>query len=177
MSSYPARLHVPGQTKLPLSVEIDITDEMVLVTSGNKTLAEWSLHELTVSRHSDGLHVMVENEEVVLSTPDLAKLAGALRAKDAERATSNGRPTGRTLNRAAMLETRNGEMRERVEMVTKALNSDLVNPAEAFGMWLKLLRELNHRHGHGAISSEHFYELNTRMLDLIPVPMMGSDEE
>ena len=59
-------------------------------------------------------------------------------------------------------------MRGRVDEVANSLTSDSISPAEAFARWLGLLKEINDEHGRGSMPSEVFYELNTRLLDLIP---------
>jgi hypothetical protein len=58
----------------------------------------------------------------------------------------------------------------RVSQVSAALNSTSVSPAAAFADWLRLLKEINRRHRQGSMTSDLFYELNTKLLDLIPEP-------
>ena len=45
-----------------------------------------------------------------------------------------------------------------------------MSPADAFARWLKLLKEINRRHGQGSLPLDQFYRLNTELLDLIPEP-------
>jgi hypothetical protein len=58
----------------------------------------------------------------------------------------------------------------RISDIAKALTSDSVSPAAAFAQWLKLLKEINRRHGQGSMPTDLYYRLNTQILDLIPDP-------
>lgn len=177
MSTFTARLHVPGQTKVPLNVEVDIAEETLILKAADQVVAEWTLTDLEVEVRSDGIHIVAENEEIVLTTPDAAKLAielGVRKTAPASPRVDTGGGLGRrSLNGASVNELRIEDLKRRVEEVADAINSDAIAPADAFAQWLRLLKELNRRHGHGSIPTHQFYELNTELLDLIPVSKPG----
>ena len=79
MASFDARLRLVGQSGLPLGVEIDITGERLVVMTGPQLLADWPLHEITISTRADGLHVEAEGEEIVLNVPDERRFMVELR--------------------------------------------------------------------------------------------------
>lgn len=167
MSAFNARLRLPGQSRIPLGVEVDISDERITLTSGERKVAQWSLAEIDVDYLSDGFHITADGEEVVLSVVESSQFASEL---------------GVTANRPApkikTIETPDRpqasgkfqELRARVDEIAATLADDSVAPQEAFAEWLGFLRELNARHARGAMPTPLYHELNTTMLDLIPTP-------
>lgn len=173
MPAIQARLHVPGQTRLPLSVELDIIDEKVMVRTGDQTLAEWPLGEIEISPQTDGLHIVADNEEIVLNTAEMSLLINQLGLSPTPAmAKVKANVTVGSRDRQAMLDTLHEELCDRVDLVAESMEDESVPPPSAFGMWLKLLRELNHRHGHGVVPTDLFYEMNSRLLEMIPVPKL-----
>jgi hypothetical protein len=188
MSTFSARLHLPGRAKLPLGVEIDIQNELMTVTSGERTVAVLPIADLDVVSKSDGFHLNVDGEDVVLIVSDSARFAKELGVAEHFRpemrrtppkthqvnGTSN-EPTkvnGKlvTAPQAPTVATDDQltDLQRRIRYVADALSSESVTPAVAFAYWLELLKELNRRHGQGTMSTEVFYRLNTQLLDLIP---------
>lgn len=161
MSSFSARLRLPGQSRIPLGVEVDITDERITLTAGERKVAQWNLDKLEITYLSDGFHIRVDGEEVVLSVVESGRFAselGVTAVKPAPRAVvSRTRDSGRT-----------DDLRQRVSSVAAALTTDSVPPQVAFAEWLGLLKELNSRHARGAMPTPLFHELNTELLGLIP---------
>ncbi|MEA1903710.1 MAG: hypothetical protein U9N56_09315 [Actinomycetota bacterium] len=175
MSLFAARLHLPGQTKVPLNVEIDITDERLELTSGGQQFADWPLEELDVVLRQDGFHFKVDTEDVVLNVADSKQFAEALGITDTESAPQHGKGnTIAPLNTSTLHLLSFDDMKLRISRVEEALTSEEVSPPEAFAQWLKLLKEINRRHGQGSIATHHFYELNTQLLDLMPAPGPGA---
>jgi hypothetical protein len=196
MSSFNARLRLPGQSKLPLGVEVDIQHERMTLTSGERTVAAWPIEKLEVVSHSDGFHIRVDGEVMVLNVADSSRfaaelgidkhpspLAGVQTSQRAQPEPSlgnghqNGLPTpnGKGFSPRAVAETTpDAELLEdfqhRISDIAKALTSDSVSPAAAFAQWLKLLKEINRRHGQGSMPTDLYYRLNTQILDLIPDP-------
>ena len=78
MSSFDGRLRLPGQAKLPLAVEIDVSQERMRLTAGEETVADWPLERLEVDARPDGFHITVDDEQVVLSVTDAPKFAKEL---------------------------------------------------------------------------------------------------
>lgn len=70
MTSFDARLRLIGESGLPLGVEVDITGERMLVSSGKRVVADWPLDEITISLLADGFHIDAEGEEIVLNVSD-----------------------------------------------------------------------------------------------------------
>ena len=194
MSSFDARLRLPGRSKLPLGVEVDINHERMTVTAGDRKVGAWPLAKLEIETLSDGFHITVEGEELVLNVADSTRFAselgivktvrrtpnlGAYRPPrtDVSPAGQNGSPSANgqiaspspvtaVFPDQAQLE----EIQGRITEVAQALGSDSVSPAQAFGKWVRLLKELNRRHGQGSMPTDLYYRLNTQVLDLIPEP-------
>ncbi len=75
MASYAARFHIHGQNKIPLDIEVDVSDEKMTLLVGDQEVAYWPLQELEVGVWSDGFHVKSEVEEFVLNVTDAARFA------------------------------------------------------------------------------------------------------
>jgi hypothetical protein len=163
------------------------------LTSGDRTVAVWPLADLDVANQSDGFHIRVDGEEVVLNVAESTRFAAELglsrrpdrlagvRADQGvhspahQAAGHNGAPRtdGKIPGRPAAEATSDQELKgvqRRISRIAKALASDSVTPAAAFAQWLGLLKEINRLHGQGSLPTDLFYQLNTRMLDLIPEP-------
>jgi hypothetical protein len=179
MSSFTARLHLPGQTKLPLSVEVDIDDERMVLSAGRRQVADWALAEVEVAAKADGLHLKVDHEELVLNADDpvgLARVLGASQGGNEPRLphTTLSSPS-KTMDTAVISEMLHDELRQRIAEVARMLNSKSVAPSDVFAKWLRLLKDINRRHGQGSLPARMFYELNTELLDLIPEPSRSTE--
>lgn len=167
MSSFDARLRVPGQARLPVNVVVDITEETLSVSTSDRKLGDWSLPELEISSRSDGFHMRLDGQEVVLSVDDSARFALELGSAGQHRANRSGisrRLAGITPDEQFE------DLKRRIADVALALKDDTVSPDRAFGLWLRLLKDINVHHGQGSMPTPLFYRLNTELLDLIPVP-------
>ena len=178
MSSYHARLVLPGRNRLYVGVEADVSKERLTLISGGQEVATWPIDRLDVASHSDGFHIEVDGDEVILDVTNSARFAAALGVERSgpvphDRSGSSGK-TGKADSLHISAERTAAEqlewMQRRVSDVARALTSDEYSPAEAFAEWLILLKEINRRHGQGSMPSDQFYLLNTRLLDLIPMP-------
>lgn len=49
MTSFDARLRLPGEAAAPLGVEVDLTGERMAVTVGRNHIANWALSDIKVS--------------------------------------------------------------------------------------------------------------------------------
>lgn len=200
MSSFDARLRLPGQSKLPLVVTADIADELLTLTAKGLKVAEWSLNDIEVISLADGFHITItdDHEEIILNVIDSDQFAVEVgvdgRRTKALVTTTTGQPaqiTGLPNNPQSGLQTANGttpthpdaptrsqpdydDLKNRAADIAKALGSDTVSPAEVFAQWLGMLKEINHRHGRGLIPKGVYYELNTQLLDLMPQPNRSS---
>jgi len=197
MSSFSARLRLPGHSRIPLGVEVDIRHERLTLTAGDRTVATWPLEKLEVAAQSDGFHIKVDGEEMVLSVTDSTRFAVELGVGNQEprrlavvgtdRPAHAGISLGErhlnrlpTINGQAILarpttETTPGngqpaDVKRRISDIETALASDSVSPAAAFAQWLTLLKEINTRHGEGSMPTDQYCRLNTQLLDLIPDP-------
>ena len=174
MSSFTARLHLPGQTKLPLSVEVDIDEERMVLSTGQREVAQWQLAEIEFEVKPDGLHLKIDHEEVVLNADDqegLVRLMGLGEVKNRSGLSPNTATSqGRSLDSETMGEMRHRDLKKRIAEVASMLTSNSVAPSDVFARWLRLLKEINRRHGQGSLPTRMFYELNTELLDLIPEP-------
>lgn len=186
MSSFDGRLRLPGQARLPLAVEIDISQERMRLTAGEETVADWPLEALEVDVRADGFHITVDDEQVVLSVAEAKRFAKELglppktsiqpavvaastaAASSDEANDATGKHAASPITEIIPDVDQNEEITGRIDEVATALTSDALSPEDAFARWLGLLKEINHLHGQGSMPSEVFYELNTRLLDLIP---------
>ena len=75
MSAYQAWLRVIGDEEPPIGVDIDLTDDRLVVTAGDVELGDWSRDEVRISALQDGFHLRAEGEEVVLDVTDDARFA------------------------------------------------------------------------------------------------------
>lgn len=180
MSSFDGRLHMPGYSKIPLGVEVDITHERMTLTSGQRRIGAWSLNEVGITSMSDGFHIKLDDEEVVLSVFEsdrfVSELGPAVRHPAptvmAPRPTTKAAPSISQPKRPG-LETptaRFDDLERRISDLSVAVTMDSIAPSEVFGRWLRLLKEINDHHGEGAMPTDLFYQLNTELLELIPEP-------
>ena len=75
MSAYQAWLRVIGDEEPPIGVDIDLTDDRLVVTAGDVELGDWSRNEVRISAMRDGFHLRAEGEEVILDVTDDARFA------------------------------------------------------------------------------------------------------
>ena len=176
MSSFAARLHLPGKAKLPLNVEVDITGETMRVTTEGRIVAAWPLADMEAEPVRDGLRLRIDGEDLVLVTDQAAGLAAAVGVGGAPALVADkgesrmGAGLASDFNGSAFSELRYRDLKDKLATVAADLTSESVPPSDAFARWLKLLKELNERHGHGSIPTPRFCELNGELLALIPEP-------
>lgn len=173
MSQFPARLYLPGQTKLPLNVNVDITEERIFLTASGRTVADWPLGEVEIAVEPDGFHIEFDDEEMVLSVSDTRRFADELGVS--EDGGTKGKPVRENgvvlpLSSKRLGELRYEDVKERTARLATALVSDMEPPEVVFGRWLRLLKEINAQHGRGSLPTQYFTELNTELLDLMPDP-------
>ena len=174
MSTFTARLHLPGRAKLPLGVEIDIQHERMTLTSGDRTVAVLRLEDLDVISMSDGFHMTVDGEDVVLIVSESSRFADALGVKE-HRRLAVVKPS-QPVVKAASNEEYLPDLERRIVETREALRSNAVTETEACARWLSLLKEINRRHGQGSMPAGVFYRLNTELLDLLPEPALVTEE-
>jgi len=63
----------------------------------------------------------------------------------------------------------------RLEAVELSLSSEVTAAREATQQWMSLLREANHLHNEGELATDHFKEINTRLLSLFSMPDNATD--
>jgi hypothetical protein len=192
MSSFSARLRLPGQSRLPLGVEVDIRHERMTLTAGDRTVGAWPLEKLEVASQPDGFHIKIDGDLLVLDVADSSRFATEMgidrespkrlsvvettQPTQTELAPANGEQNGSLeTNGNVIIETVRAEdlideIERRISEIATALVSDSVSPAAALSGWLTLLKEINRLHGEGSMPTHQYYRLNTRLLDLIPEP-------
>jgi hypothetical protein len=144
------------------------------LTSGDRTVAVLRLEDLDVISMSDGFHMTVDGEDVVLIVGESSRFAAALGIKEHRRlaVVKSKQP----VVNAASNEEYLPELERRIIETREALGSDAITPAEACAQWLSLLKEINRRHGQGSMPADMFYRFNTELLDLIPEPALVIEE-
>lgn len=174
MPSFDARLRLPGQTKIPVSVVVDISYERLKFTSGDKSLGDWPLDDVSVVSLPDGFHLKLEDEEIVLTVSDPNTFFGYFQDRRKQGAVETG---VRAMSKEATISNRlkpmdpeeqYTDLRSAIDKLAAALVEDKIPPAQVFATWLRLLKELNRRHGHGQMPTPLFYRLNTELLDMLP---------
>ena len=175
MSSFNARLRLPGHTRLPLGVEVDILNERMTLTAGERTVANWPLEELDIVVRADGFHIRVDGEEMVLNVTDAKAFAAALgiEASPVRPVAAGEGQTSTSLRPTALAQPNDPELedlRRRISDFARDLAADAVPPADVFARWLRLLKEINSRLGEGSLPTSLFYQLNTHLLGLMPEP-------
>lgn len=79
MKSFDARLRlVGGMERTPLGVEIDLTDNRMLVKSNGEEIADWELSNIRVFSLPDGFHIRVEGEEVIINVNESTRFASEM---------------------------------------------------------------------------------------------------
>ena len=131
MSTFTARLHLPGRAKLPLGVEIDIQHERMTLTSGDRTVAVLRLEDLDVISMSDGFHMKVDGEDVVLIVSESSRFAAELGIKE-HRRLAVVKPK-QPVVKARSDEEYLPDLERRIIETREALRSDAVTPAQACG--------------------------------------------
>lgn len=179
MSHFDARIRLPGQTRLPVSVVIDISDQRIRFLKDDKPLGDWALDEVEVDVRADAIYLTVNEEVIALSVTDTAGFANALRTRPAPGAkpdtsvvampVTEGNDLASRMRRIDP-ETQFEEVKRRIDDLAEDLDKDSVTPQDVFGRWLRLLKEINLSHGQGAMPTPLFYRLNSQLLDLIPAP-------
>jgi hypothetical protein len=82
MSSFDGRLRLLGRAGFPLGVEVDLSAERMIVTSGGTEVADWALEEIVIASRSDGFHIKAEGEEIVLNITDADRFATEVGLED-----------------------------------------------------------------------------------------------
>lgn len=83
MTEFEGTLRMGNEERPGVTVQIDLTEERLRLSSGPDQLADWSLDEIRVSALIDGFHVRAEGEEVILETGDDGRFALALGLRSA----------------------------------------------------------------------------------------------
>jgi regulation of enolase protein 1 (concanavalin A-like superfamily) len=78
MTSFDARLRVVGEGGFPLGVEVDLTGERMIVSTGGNQLADWSLEEIRISPTPSGFRIDAEGEAVILNVSDGDRFAAEI---------------------------------------------------------------------------------------------------
>ncbi len=81
MTSFDARLRLAGQPGLPLGVVVDLTGKQMSVMIDGEQLASWSLEDIEIAQNSDGFHIEVEGEEVILNVNEKVRFATEVRSR------------------------------------------------------------------------------------------------
>lgn len=179
MASFDARLRVPGQTRIPVNVVIDISGERLRLSQGEVSLGNWPIANIVVDDRSDGFHVDFDGEEVVLTVSERSRFAGELaRARKPKanggEALANGtqQPRSTFFSRLSEVDPEDlvADVKSRISELREALGDPSVEPQVVFAQWMGLLKEINRRHGQGAMPTPLFYRLNTEILELLPLP-------
>ena len=172
---------MPGKARLPLNVVIDVFDDRIRLIKDGRSLGDWPLEEVKVDFRPDAIYLCVEEEEIALSLTDADGFASALRSahrREVSQATqADGPPTSPPSGKGVSVRLRQidpeeqiEEVKQRIAQLTEDLADDSISPSEVFRRWLHLLKQINVRHGQGAMPTPLFYRLNTQLLDLIPAP-------
>jgi len=167
-----------------MSVTVDVSGETLTLTTEDKKIGVWSLRDVEVDSRSDGFHLKIDGEEVILAVSESARFATELPLDLTPKRPPSSVPSESTATtRSVASEGRIGgligglgqedklaDVRHQVNDLRAAMRDPSIPPAVVFSRWLALLKVLNRRHGQGAMPTPVFFRLNTELLDLMPVP-------
>ena len=184
MSSYTARLQLPGRTRIPMSVTVDVSDEKLRLVADDRTIGVWSLRDIDIDTRSDGFHLRIDGDEAILTMAEATRFAAEMKLSqptptpparpgtDGVEKAPNQITDTRIQGRIGGLgqEDQLSEMRRQINDLREALRDPAVPPAVVFGRWLVLLKNLNRRLAQGTMPTPLFFRLNTELLDLMPSP-------
>ena len=83
MADFQGSMTLTGSQPTTVSVEIHLDTERLSFRSGGVEIGNWSLEDVKVRAALDGLHIVVEGEDMVLHTNDDARLAIAFGIRSA----------------------------------------------------------------------------------------------
>lgn len=75
MESFDASLRLGGDRGPPVHVEVDLSDERMVIRVGANRLADWELSDLRVFSLPDGFHINANGDEVVINFSDSTHFA------------------------------------------------------------------------------------------------------
>lgn len=187
MSSFDARLLMPGKARLPMNVVVDVSEDRISFMRGDNSLGDWPLRDVVFDLQPDGFHLKLDQEEVVLSVGDPGAFAGALGV--APRIPSRTRSEAPVPMEVAPMrgfvdrleknspQERFSDVRERIDGLRSDLTDASVSPSDAFGRWLDLLKEINLRHGRGHMPTPIFCRFNAELLELVSASTAEEPDE
>ena len=172
---------MPGRSRLPMSVVVDVSNERLRLNRGEVALGDWPIGGIDVESRSDGFHFTFDGEKIVITVDDSAKFADELGAQRvasgpgaSPAAVGDKGPVAPSslFSRVSAIDPEElfADVKGRIGDLRLDLADDAVEPGVVFGRWMRLLKEINRRHGQGAMPMSIFYRLNTELLDLMPVP-------
>ena len=171
LSSFNARLRLPGHTRLPLGVEVDILNERMTLTAGERTVANWPLEQLDIRCPCRWFSRQASTARRWSSTSPTRRPSPPRWALRPHRSARSPRVPDRRARRSVRPCWRNRttheleDLRRRISDFARDLAADAVPPADVFARWLRLLKEINRRLGEGSLPTSLFYQLNTHLLD------------
>ena len=78
MTAFDARLRILGQRGFPLGVEVDLTEERMVVTNEGNHIADWSFNDIAIYPTASGYRIDAEGEEVILNVTDTKRFAAEI---------------------------------------------------------------------------------------------------
>lgn len=70
MGRYDGSMRMSDPDSATVRVLVDLTGERMLLHTGSRVLADWSLEELRIRGEDDGFHIRIGGEEAIISTND-----------------------------------------------------------------------------------------------------------
>lgn len=78
MSRFEGSLRLPGEAGPGLSITLDLDAERISMFAGSQNIGGWSLAEIGIRGEDDGFHLIIDGEEIIISTEDDAGFALAV---------------------------------------------------------------------------------------------------
>lgn len=75
VANYEGSLRIEGDGEPPIRVDIDLDDERIRLAAGEVELGDWALSEIRVDAMTDGFHVRVEGQEIVIEVEEDGRFA------------------------------------------------------------------------------------------------------
>lgn len=139
MTSFQGSLKIAATADV-IDAEFSVDEDRFAVQTGDDQLGSWSIADLHLERRGDGLHAVLDGEDVVLNVPDMDSFlsviappkAGRKRSKRAKKPPS----ASGFVTTAPQEKKARKEPRDRTSLLTKMAGAKQVFSAENWRGWL-----------------------------------------
>lgn len=138
MSSFQGSLKIAATADV-IDAEFSVNEDRLAVQTGDDELGSWCISDLHVERRGDGLHAVLDGEDVVLNVPDMDSFLSVIAPPKASRKRSKRakKPLPPSGYATAPQEQRaRKEPRDRTSLLTKMAGAKQVFSVDNWRGWL-----------------------------------------